>query len=74
MAEQNSKRVRINAVQDAKGFFKLDVTAEVEYVDGADPVDTAAVMLTRTIEKARKELEVSGMKWLADPVVTAKPE
>lgn len=72
MDAQNSKRVRINAVQDAKGFFKLDVTAEVECVDGADPVDTAAVMLMRTIEKARKELEVSGMKWLADPAESPK--
>lgn len=68
MDNQNSKRVRINAVQDAKGFFKLDVTAEVENVDGADPVAQAGAMLARAINQARIEMNAAGLKWLADPV------
>ena len=67
MDNQNSKRVRINAVQDAKGFFKLDVTAEVEYVDGNDPVSAATEMLTRTIGAARADFTCAGLKYLADP-------
>jgi hypothetical protein len=71
MDNQNSKRVRINAVQDAKGYFKLDVTAEVENVDGDDPVALAGAMLTRAIRQARIDMSAAGLKWLADPAVNA---
>lgn len=70
MDAQNSKRVRINAVQDAKGFFKLDVTAEVERIDDADAIALASKTLADTIVSARLELETRGMKWLSDPEVT----
>lgn len=66
MDAQNSKRVRINAVQDAKGFFKLDVTAEVERADGLDPVGEASALLTRAIKQARMDFDGNGLKWLAD--------
>jgi hypothetical protein len=74
MTEQNSKRVRINAVQDAKGFFKLDVTAEVENVDGDDPVNTASAMLIRTIWAARSDMTNAGFKYLSDPEDKKEPE
>jgi hypothetical protein len=70
MDAQNSKRVRINAVQDAKGFFKLDVTAEIEcaFEVAGDPVAIASAMLVRTINTARADMTANGMKYLADPV------
>jgi len=67
MDAQNSKRVRINAVQDVKGYFKLDCTAEVERVDGTDPIAEASKMLAETILLARVDFDKRGLKWLADP-------
>lgn len=65
--QQNSKRVRINAAQDAKGFFKIEATTEVETFDGSDPIATAAEMLKAAVFAARAQFDAAGMKYLADP-------
>ena len=67
-----SKRVRINATQDAKGFFKLEATAEVETFDGTDPIVIASKMLPAAVIAARVEFEAAGMKALANPKEEAK--
>ena len=60
-AKTNLSRVRINATQDAKGFFKLEATAEFE------TVDQAAQALADAITKARLTMTAAGLKVLATP-------
>lgn len=62
MEEQtnNNHRVRINAAQDAKGFFKIEATAEF------DTVEEAAAKVAEALTAATASIIAQGFK-----VVTA---
>lgn len=55
------KAVRVNATQDAKGFFKIEATAR------ADLASEAAGLLVDAIKATREKMTAEGMKFLVDP-------
>ena len=56
--EQTTGRTRINFAQDAKGFVKLDITAEY-----ATPEESAS-MMGKAIDLARQTAKDKGLKML----------
>lgn len=56
--ENTTGRCRINFAQDAKGFVKLDVTAEYE------TPELAAEMMGKAIDAARATASAKGLKML----------
>ena len=58
MDEQTTSnhRVRINAAQDAKGFFKLEATAEF------DTVEEAADNVAKALTAANASITAAGFK------------
>ena len=60
--EGNNHRVRINASQDAKGYYKLECTAEF------DSVEEAALNMANGLVRARAELIAQGLRPIADPM------
>lgn len=57
-------RVRVNAKQNAKGAWQLDITAET--VDGSDPVG----LLLATIKSAEEQLTADGRTLAQPPAVS----
>jgi len=54
-------RVRINAAQDAKGFYKLEATAEF------DTVEDAAKNVADALVAANASLTAAGFKVIPNP-------
>jgi hypothetical protein len=61
MPEVTNHRVRINAAQDAKGFYKIEATAEF------DSVEEAAANVAAALVAGRESITAAGFKVLADP-------
>jgi len=62
MPESTSNhRIRINAEQDAKGFYKIECTAEF------DSVEEASANVAAGILAARESMSMAGLKFLSDP-------
>ena len=55
---ENQGRCRINFAQDAKGFIKLDITAEYE------TPELSAQMMAKAIDLARETASAKGLKML----------
>lgn len=55
---ENSGRCRMNFTQDAKGFVKLDVTAEYE------TPELTAEMIGKAIDLAKQTAEAKNLKML----------
>jgi hypothetical protein len=61
---ENVARTRINIAQDAKGFVKLDITAEY------DQPELAASKLADAIDLARKTVESKGLKIVGETTIS----
>ena len=61
-SELSNHRVRINASQDAKGFFKLEATAEF------DTVEEAADNVAKALTAAATSITAAGFKVIPNPL------
>jgi len=56
VVDSSNHRVRINATQDAKGFFKIEATAEF------DTVEDAAAKVAEALTAATASITAAGFK------------